>query len=93
MASSANDSRRIPAKLYVLNALIYFISIPVTAVFAITTRIFGGLSSSLSEALSVLWAILFSPQVLIFIAVLVAWLIFSSKFVYGKLKAFDNSES
>ena len=78
------QNREIPSKLYVLDALIYFLALPYSTMYALVTGMLSG-----SEFLSLYC----SPFVLLFLAAIIAWIVFSSRAVYNTIAAFDGSEA
>ncbi|MBP5442370.1 MAG: hypothetical protein J6Y60_03935 [Treponema sp.] len=92
MAETNVQNRKIPAILYVLDALIVIPSIIYTVVMMVATRMIGNPLATFSVALKQMFAVISSPVILLYFLVVLAVIAASTFFIYKKIASYDGSE-
>lgn len=92
MTSSNLTSVKIPKRLYILDFIIYFISLPVTALTGSFLKMFAGADVSVLETFAVFNQLVFSMPMIVYTILVFLWVWFSTNFFYKRMAAYDGSE-
>ncbi|HBB42945.1 MAG TPA: hypothetical protein DCZ74_05465 [Treponema sp.] len=87
---SNNAGRTIPFKLYVLNFLVYFTSVPYTILYCGFTGAFVDGIASMTDKLATAFKMLFSPWVFLVLIAELIWAVAANRGIYNKLLNYDS---
>ena len=92
MAEVNVQARKIPAILYVLDALIVIPSILYTVIMMVVTRMIGNPLDPVFQALRQMLAVLSSPVILLYFVVVLAVIAASTIFCFKKIASYDGTD-